>query len=301
MRRVAIQGVRVPVLGLGTLGLSGEVARRIVSCALDMGYRHIDTAQIYRNESEIGDAINGASVRREDIWLTTKAWPDSFRDGDLQRSVERSVRKLKTEPDLLLLHWPNSRIALRETIAALNDVKREGLTKHIGISNFTVALMRQALSLTEEPLLLNQIEYHPYIGQQTVLRALRASDMALTAYSPLAKGRVFRDCKLRSIGERFGKSSGQVTLRWLIQQDGVIAIPRSSCDSNLRNNLEIFDFELATRDMAEISALAGAGIRLVDPIRFAPTWDDLDAIGHARRNTTRVVRAVIPRVRRLFQ
>lgn len=158
-----------------------------------------------------------------------------------------------------MLHWPNSKIRLRETISALNDVKRKGLTKHIGVCNFTVALTQQALSLTKEPLIVNQVEYHPYLGQQTVLELLRARGMALTAYSPLAKGRVFRDTRLQCIGERYGKNAGQVALRWLLQQDGLIAIPRSSCEAHAKTNLEIFDFQLADSEMAKISALAGTG------------------------------------------
>lgn len=297
MRLLEVEGVRIPALGLGTYGLKGEVARRMVGYALDIGYRHFDTAQSYRNEQEIGDAIAGSSVRREDIWLTTKVGSNRFRDGDLQRSVEESLRKLGTEPSLVLLHWPNPRIPLRETISALNDVKRTGLTKHIGVSNFTVALIRSALSLTEEPLIVNQVEYHPYLSQRSVLDALRANGMALIAYSPLARGRVFRDPRLQSIGERHGKNAGQVALRWLLQQDSVMAIPRSSREGNARANHEIFDFELTDSDMAEISALASPSGRLVDPLSHAPAWDDLDAIGQARRNATRVLRAVAARVR----
>jgi 2,5-diketo-D-gluconate reductase B len=269
MRLLAVQDIPIPVLGLGTFTLTGDVARRMVSHALDIGYRHIDTAQEYRNEAEIGEAISGSSVPRQEIWLTTKVWPDRFRDGDLQRSVEQSVRKLRTGPDLVLLHWPNPKVPLRETIGALNDAKRKGLTRQIGLSNFTVALIRQALALTEAPLIVNQVEYHPYLSQQTILEALRANGMALVAYSPLALGRVFRDPILRSIGERYAKNGGQVALRWLLQQ-GVIAIPRSSCAQNVNANLEVFDFELTGSEMAEISALASPSGRLVDHFGLAP-------------------------------
>ena len=144
MKTVNVQGVEIPALGLGTGGLHGDGARRMVGYALDIGYRHIDTAQSYGNEAEIGDAISVSSVPRQEIWLTTKVWRDRFRDGDLQRSVEASVRKLRTEPDLLLLHWPNSKTPLHETIGALNDVKRKGLTNHIGVSNFPVAPLRRS-------------------------------------------------------------------------------------------------------------------------------------------------------------
>lgn len=301
MSFLPVQDVHVPALGLGTYCLNGDAALRIVSYALEVGYRHIDTAQEYRNEAEIGEAIGASSVPRQDIWLTTKVWLDRFRDGDLQRSAEESVRRLRTEPDLLLLHWPNPRVPLRETISALNDVKRRGLTKHIGLSNFTAALIRKALAFTREPLLANQVEYHPYLSQRTVLEVLRANDMALIAYSPLALGRVFRDSALQRIGDRYGKNAGQVALRWLLQQDGVIAIPRSSREANVDANIDVFDFQLAAADMAEVSALASPQGRLVDPVGLAPAWDDLSASERARRNARSIARAVRARVRRVLQ
>jgi diketogulonate reductase-like aldo/keto reductase len=301
MRFVTARDIQVPALGLGTYCLNGEAALRMVSYALDIGYRHIDTAQEYRNEAEIGEAISASSVPRQDIWLTTKVWLDRFRDGDLQRSVEESVRRLRTEPDLLLLHWPNPRVSLRQTIRALSDVKRRRLTKHIGVSNFTVALIRKALALSQEPLLVNQVEYHPYLSQRAVLEALRANGMALIAYSPLALGRVFRDATLQGIGERYGKNAGQVALRWLLQQDGVSAIPRSSREANLKANLAVFDFQLTASDMAKISALANPHGRLVDPVGLAPAWDDLSATERARRNAGRVAQAVRARVGRVLR
>jgi 2,5-diketo-D-gluconate reductase B len=273
MIHVEAQGARIPALGLGTWQLSGAVARRIVGHALALGYRHIDTAQMYGNEAEVGAAIANSAVPREQIWLTTKIWPDNFRAGALQRAAEESVRRLRTEPDLLLLHWPNPSVPLAETIGALNEVKRRGLARHIGISNFNVALIREALALSAEPLMANQVEYQPYLDQAAVLAKLRARRMALIAYSPLAKGRVFRDRTLARIGERHGKSPGQVALRWLIQQDGVAAIPRSSREDGVKANFELFDFALSDAEMAEIAALARPGGRQVDLPGFAPRWD----------------------------
>jgi diketogulonate reductase-like aldo/keto reductase len=273
MIQVETQDVRIPALGLGTWQLDGEVARRMVGYALGLGYRHIDTAQMYGNEAEVGAAIAESPVPRDQIWLTTKIWPDNFRAGPLQRAAEESVRRLGTEPDLLLLHWPNAGVPLQETIGALNEVKRRGLARNIGISNFTVALIREALALSREPLVANQIEYHPYLSQAAVLAELRARGMALIAYSPLAKGRVLPDQTLARIGERHGKSVGQVALRWLIQQDGVAAIPRSSREAGAKANLEIFDFDLSEAEMAEIFALAHPGGRQVEMPGFAPRWD----------------------------
>lgn len=256
MRTVAVQGVHIPAIGFGTFRCKGDAGQRAISDALEIGYRHIDTAQMYKNEAETGEAVRGSSIRREEIWVTTKIWPDRFRDGELQRAAEESARMLGTEPDLLLLHWPNPTIPLRATIGALNEVKRRGLTNHIGVSNFSVELIEQALSLTREPLLVNQVEYHPYLSQEALIAVLRKNGIALTAYSPLAKGRVFRDRTLQIIGERHGKNAGQVALRWLLQQDGVIAIPGSSRKAHATANFDIFDFELTDSEMAEISALA---------------------------------------------
>jgi len=299
MKSVCVQGVQIPVLGLGTFSLVGDICRRTVTHALDIGYRHIDTAQSYDNELEIGDAIRDSSVPRQNIWLTTKIQQSSFRNGELQRSVQESVGKLRTEPDLLLLHWPNSKVPFQETIGALNDVKRRGLTNHIGVSNFPVAMIEQALLLTSEPLIVNQVEYHPYLSQWTVLTALRVHEIAMTAYSPLAKGKVFRDTSLQMIGDGYGKSAGQVALRWLIQQEGVTAIPCSSDKFHIEANLAVFDFELSEADMDRISARATPYGRIVDFVRGGPAWDDLDASGVAHRYLRCAARAVARQVRSL--
>lgn len=272
MIHVETHGVRIPALGLGTWRLDGKVAERVVGYALEVGYRHVDTAQMYGNEREVGAAITRSAVPREEIWLTTKIWPDHFRDGVLQRAAEERVRALGTVPDLLLLHWPNPNVPLAETVRALNDAKRRGLARHIGISNFTVALIREAVSLSEEPLIANQVEYHPYLNQDAVLAELRARGMALIAYSPLARGRVFDEPVLVRIAERHGKNPGQVTLRWLVQQN-VAAIPRSSREANVEANLDIFDFTLSEAEMAEIAALAHPDGRQVVVRGFAPDWD----------------------------
>jgi 2,5-diketo-D-gluconate reductase B len=273
MIQVETHGVRIPALGLGTWRLDGRLARHMVGYALEIGYRHIDTAQMYGNEREVGAAIASSAVPRADVWLTTKIWPDNFRDGALQRAAERSVGRLGTVPDLLLLHWPNPSVPLSETVRALNAAKRRGLARHIGISNFTVALIREARALSEEPLIVDQVEYQPYLNQDAVREELRAHGMALIAYSPLAQGRVFADPTLARIAERHSKNPGQVTLRWLIQQDGVAAIPRSSREAHAKANLEIFDFTLTDTEMAEIAALAHRGGRRVDPTGMAPRWD----------------------------
>jgi diketogulonate reductase-like aldo/keto reductase len=271
MLYVTPHDVRIPALGLGTFGLNGAVATRIVDHALEIGYRHIDTAQMYGNEAEVGAGVLGSAVPRDEIWLTTKIWPDKFRAGALLDAAQESVRRLGTEPDLLLLHWPSREVPLAETVGALNEARRRGYAQHIGISNFPSALIREAVGHSEAPLLVNQVEYHPYLDQSVVLAELARQGMALTAYSPVGRGKVFGDPALRQIGAAHGKNAGQVTLRWLLQQ-GVTAIPRSTREANVAANLDIFDFELSDDEMARISALARPDGRMVRPAT-APDWD----------------------------
>jgi diketogulonate reductase-like aldo/keto reductase len=271
MLHVTPHEVRIPALGLGTFGLNGRVAERIVGHALAAGYRHVDTAQMYGNEAEVGAAIRHASVPRDQIWLTTKVWPDRFRADDLLRAADESVRRLGTEPDLLLLHWPNPDVPLEETVGALNEARSRGHTRHIGISNFTTALIREAVAHSPAPLLVNQVEYHPYLDQSAVLGELERHGMTLIAYSPIGRGAVFRDRTLQRIGEAHGKNPGQVTLRWLLQQ-GVAAIPRSAREAHVEANLAVFDFALSDDEMAEISSLARPDGRMVQPA-VGPDWD----------------------------
>ncbi|MGH6943853.1 MAG: aldo/keto reductase [Geminicoccaceae bacterium] len=273
MHLVTVRDARIPALGFGTFRLNGRTAHRMVAAALEIGYRHIDTAQMYGNEAEVGQALAESGVPREEIWLTTKIWPDNLRARDLERAAGESVRRLRTAPDLLLLHWPNPKVPLEETMGALNQAKREGLARHIGISNFTSALIREAVALSEEPLLLDQVEYHPFLGQRAVLEELARHRMALTAYAPIAHGKVFGDATLRRISERHGKTAGQVALRWLIQQDRVLAIPGSSREEHARANFEIFDFALSEDEMGEISRLGRPDGRLISPGSTAPDWD----------------------------
>lgn len=274
MQTIAANGATIPALGFGTWELRGQDAYRMVRSALEIGYRHIDTAQMYGNETEVGQALADAGVARDELFLTTKVWPDRFRAGELPRSVADSLRKLRVEAvDLLLLHWPNPQVPLAETLGALADVKRRGWTRHIGVSNFTTRLLEQALSLCEEPLVVDQVEYHPYLGQQPVLARLRANGMALTAYSPLARGRVFGDPTLQAIAATHDRNPGQVALRWLLQQDGVSAIPRSRSAEHAANNFAVFDFALSDQEMAAIHALARPSGRLVNPAGVAPAWD----------------------------
>jgi diketogulonate reductase-like aldo/keto reductase len=264
----------IPSLGFGTFRMPGPDVLRVVPEALAIGYRHIDTAQIYGNEAEVGEAIQGANVPRNAIFLTTKVWVDHYRAADLQRSVETSLKKLRTDHvNLLLLHWPNPEVPFAETIAALNDVQRAGMAQHIGVSNLNTAQMAEAVRLSAAPIVTNQVEYHPYLDQQKVLRAAHAAHMTVTAYYGLADGTVAGDAVLRDIGERHGKSAVQVTLRWLVQQPGVVALTKTVRAARAASNFDIFDFELSAEEMARIHALAARHKRFVSPEGLAPEWD----------------------------
>jgi diketogulonate reductase-like aldo/keto reductase len=269
---VEANGARIPALGLGTWELKGRPCARVVEQALRLGYRHIDTAQVYENEREVGDGLRASGVRRDDVFLTTKVWTNHFAPNDLERSVKESLARLRLpHVDLVLLHWPNSHVPLAETLGALSRAKRIGLTRHIGVSNFTVALLEDAVTLSPEPLVCNQVEYHPYLDQAKVRAACERHGLALVAYSPIARGRIRTDRTLAEIGQAHGKSPAQICLRWLVQQN-VAAIPRTSRVERLSENIGIFDFELSEAEMAQVGALANPDGRLTDS-GFAPKWD----------------------------
>jgi 2,5-diketo-D-gluconate reductase B len=272
MQFVDASGVKIPAIGLGTWELRGRSCARLVEQALKLGYRHIDTAQIYENEREVGEGIRASGVRRNELFVTTKVWTTHFAPNDLERSTKDSLAKLRlTEVDLLLLHWPNPQVPLQETLGALAHVKTLGMARHIGVSNFTVALLDQAVAACAEPLLCDQVEYHPYLDQTKVLEACARHGMALVAYSPIAKGRIKGDETLALIGADHGKTAAQVCLRWLVQQN-VAAIPRTSRIERLSENIEIFDFVLSDDEMRQIFAMGSAKGRLTD-YGFAPKWD----------------------------
>jgi diketogulonate reductase-like aldo/keto reductase len=272
MRYVEANGAKIPAIGLGTWELRGRACARLVEQAIKLGYRHIDTAQVYENEREVGEGLRASGVRRDEIFVTTKVWTTHFAPNDLERSTKESLAKLRlSEVDLLLLHWPNPQVPLSETLGALARVKQLGMVRHIGVSNFTVALIEEAVAACPEPLACDQVEYHPYLDQTKVKEACARHGMALVAYSPVAKGRVKDDATLTRIGRVHGKTAAQVCLRWLVQQN-VSAIPRTSRIERLSENIDIFDFALADEEIDEISGMASAKGRLTD-YGFAPKWD----------------------------
>ena len=265
-------GAEIPLLGFGTWMLESDDARRMTAAAIDIGYRHIDTAWIYRNEAAVGQGLRDSGVARDDVFVTTKIWVQHFRDGDLQRQAEESAQSLGFTPDLLLLHWPKTTPPMAETIRALNDAKERGLTRHIGVSNFPSAQFRQAAALSEAPLITNQVEHHPYLAIDTLKAVARDLGSSITAWSPLAQGKIADDDVLAGIARAHGKTPGQVTLRWLIQ-NGVIAIPRTTKESRAKENFNVFDFTLSADEIARIDGLARADGRLGDWIDPEFQWD----------------------------
>lgn len=274
MDTITVKNVTVPVLGFGTWALSGQAAYQATRMVLDLGYRHIDTAQIYGNEAEIGRAIRDSGLPRNEIFLTTKIAPSNLRKADVRRSHEESLRRLGLDQvDLLLVHWPNASIPLGETLEALTALRDGGKTRAIGVSNFTIALLRETVERHGADIICNQVEYHPYLPQRQLLDVMRRYGLMLTAYAPVARGRVFRDETLAAIGKKYRKSPGQVALRWLLDQEKVAAIPKASRREHATANIDIFDFHLSPEDRATIDTLAAESDRMVEWAGYTPRWD----------------------------
>jgi 2,5-diketo-D-gluconate reductase B len=273
MKNISLSGHSMPALGFGTWKLTGKEAVDSVDFAINNGYTHIDTAQVYGNEAEVGDGIKQSGMPRDRISLTTKIWRDAFSGGTVMQSVDESLRKLKTDyVDMLLVHWPFPETPVAKLVEGVMEAQKAGKAKLIGVSNFTVAQMEEALKISGGKVCDNQVEYHPYLSQKPVLECVQKNGMVLTAYSPVARGKAVKDAALKEIGLKYGKSGGQVTLRWLVQQDNVAAIPKSATPENIKSNIDIFDFELSDDDMKKIHAMASAEGRQVNP-DFAPKWD----------------------------
>ncbi len=273
---IAANGVNMPALGIGTFELEEATVADILPHALELGYRHIDTAQIYRNEAAVGRAIKRVGVRREDLFITTKVWIDQYEPGAFLRSVKGSLKRLQTDyVDLLLLHWPVfGGNGMNPTLDALMRARRDGLARHIGLSNFTIDQTEQAVAFCGEgQLATNQVEYHVYLGQDRLRRVLARHNLILTAYMPLAKARTVNDPVLWDIGEQYGKTAAQVALRWLVEQDRVAAIPATSNPHHAATNFDIFDFQLSAEDQERIAGLDKKR-RICKPEALSPEWDD---------------------------
>ena len=276
MNVIEANGAAIPAIGLGTMTLKGAACVDAVKAALRLGYRHIDTAERYGNETEVGEGLRqglaAAGLKREEIFVTTKVYHDKLAAADFQRSFDESLERLRLPwVDLLLIHWPNPNVPLAETLGVLCKAKRDGRTRHVGVANFTTTLLQDAVKLASEPLVTNQIEVHPFLDQHKVLAACRAHGLSVTAYCPIARGKVPGNTVLERIGQAHGKSSSQIALRYLVQK-GVVPVPRSANPDHLAANLAIFDFALSDAEMAEIGKLAKPDGRVVNP-PHAPKWD----------------------------
>lgn len=246
-------GIKIPVIGLGTWRLSGNETTEVVRMALKMGYNHIDTAEMYGNEAEIGIAIK--EFDRDKLFLTSKVWYDHLHYKDVISACKESLKKLGTDfLDLYLIHWPNPTIDMKETFQALKELYSKGRVKGVGVSNFIIKHLKQALPICESlslPIIVNQVEFHPFLYQEDLLIFCRENHIYLTAYRPIAKGLVNENPIIRQVAKKYQKTPAQVTLRWLIQQE-IIAIPKASSEKHLRENIEVFDFELEYSDIKKI-------------------------------------------------
>ncbi|WP_412069862.1 aldo/keto reductase [Rubrivirga sp. IMCC43871] len=271
MTHYSVHGVDVPALGLGTWRIRGDAARRAVEHALAIGYRHVDTAQIYRNEAEVGAGLAASDVPREQIFLTTKVWRDAVAPSRLAASVDESLDKLGTDyVDLLLLHWPVDEVELEAQLEALAAVRETGKARLVGVSNYPAGLLRDALDLVPD-LATDQVEHHVLLGQQRLLNIVRPAGMVLTSYSPLAQGEALTNETVRAVAAAHGAGPAQVALAYLLGQDRVLAIPKASSDAHRASNLAAADLVLTDDERARLDALP-KDHRTIDPA-FGPDWE----------------------------
>jgi 2,5-diketo-D-gluconate reductase B len=277
MNTVDCHGAHIPVLGFGTYGMTETALSRLIPAALNVGFRHIDTAQIYGNEAGVGEGWVASGVPRAKVFITTKIWVTNYGLERFERSFNESLRRLRSEyVDLVLLHWPNQDVPLEAQIERLNALVDQGKARCIGVSNYNTAMLRSAVRMSRHPLVTHQFEYHPFLNQRIVVDATRALGMTATAYCPMAVGRVLEEPVLIDIAKHHQKSVAQVVLRWVIQQPGMIALSRTSNLARLAENVALFDFELVPQEMMRISELARPDSRIVSPVGLAPNWDSTD-------------------------
>lgn len=273
MHHIEAHGARIPQIGLGTMTLKGEICVQAVKTALQVGYRHLDTAWFYGNEKEVGEGLRQSRLKRDEVFVCTKVRETHLEPDKFRQSLEESLANLQLPfVDLLLIHWNNKDIPFRTSVGALCKAKTDGFAKHVGVANFTTKMLDEAWAVTTEPLVCNQVEMHPFIDQEKVLAACKKHRMALVAYCPIARGKVPGADALERIGKAHGKSAAQVSLRYLVQR-GVAAIPRTANPEHLKANLDVFDFELTSSEMDELTALKKNHMRVVNP-PHAPQWDE---------------------------
>jgi len=259
----------------GTFPLKGDVLRDAMTAAIETGYRAFDTAQMYGNEADVGAALAECSIARKDLFITTKVGVDNYTAETFMPSVERSLADLKTDHvDALLLHWPTPGGDIRESLELLQTAKEKGFARHIGVSNYTVKMMRQARAIIDGPILINQVEFHPLLNQDKMLAAALETGIPLSSFSSVARGEVFKYPLFAEIGASYGKTAGQIVLRWILQK-GLPITTMSTKAENIRANFDVMDFILSSIDMARIEALNTAGFRVVDAVKipYAPDFD----------------------------
>jgi 2,5-diketo-D-gluconate reductase B len=260
--------ISIPYVGFGTYKLTGETCRKAVEVALQIGYRHIDTAQYYKNEEEVGIAIRNSGLDRDKVFVTTKIFPTDY--DRFLKATEESLKRFKTDHvDLLLLHWPADDEMTKKAVDGLNMALYKGYAKNIGVSNFNIEKLKVALKMA--PVVCNQVEYHPYISQQKLLTFMKEHHIFMTAYSPLAKGKVMKDAVLEKLALKYKKNISQVVLRWLLQQGDIAVIPKATATERITENLNVFDFVLSDEDMGMISGLSSDD-RITNPA-WSPKWD----------------------------
>lgn len=266
----------MPTLGYGTMLFpEPEHAIELILHALNSGYRHIDTARKYGSEPWVGEAMRASGLPRDEIWVTTKVTEENAKADDFARSVDTSLEALGLDHvDLLLIHWPQPRVPLEETLGALAKAKRDGLARHIGVSNFTIPLLDEAMAKCPEPLITNQIEYHAYIRQDRLITACRKHGLLVTCHAPLARGAMLDDPVIVDIASTHGKTPAQIALRWLVQQSNVAIVPRALEISEIEENIGIFDFALSETEMARIVTLQDNNLRVINPEVRRPVWDE---------------------------
>lgn len=272
MENIKTQGISLPKLGLGTFRMQGDACRAAVESGLELGYRHLDTAEMYANEEAIGAALAASKVARKDLHITTKVWNENLAPDAIRRAFDTSLKKLRLDHvDLYLVHWPAKSMNLPAMFETLMKLKEEGRTRAIGVANFNIALLKTVVDEIQAPIACNQVEYHVMLDQTRLRQFLVEKSIPLVAYCPLAQGRVASDGALAAIGRKHNASAAQVALRWLLDQDGVAAIPKASRAESQKANLDALKVQLDDEDRADIAALP-KDKRCVNP-GFAPAWD----------------------------
>jgi 2,5-diketo-D-gluconate reductase B len=272
MKTIKTNGIEIPGLGFGTFRMPGGESQPVVESAIALGFRHIDTAAMYENETGVGAAIAASGVKRGELFVTTKVWHDQLSPDALDRAFEISLGKLRLDyVDLYMIHWPSRDMDMAATLEALMELRERGLTRAIGVCNFNLPMIRRAVEEIGAPIACHQVEYHPFLSQAPMLAYLSSKAIPLTAYAPLAQGRAAKDATLATIGRKHGATAAQVAIAWLLDQQGVIAIPKAGRPESQKANLDALGISLDNEDRAAIAALP-KDQRFVRP-PFAPEWD----------------------------